>query len=455
MIIKHRFFIIISCSCLLVIMSCVKDRNFEILDTNCLDTQIETIVISDLKSLYAGETVQIHEDLAIYGYVVSSDKKGNFFNVIHFQDKPAEPTEGLQIELELRDSHLFFDVGQKIVIKLKNLYLGESNGVYKVGGVFTSFGNRSVGRLPKNQVFEHVLTTCDNNFGIQPLKTTIQDLNMTMINTLIMIDDVEFEENELGKPFAIEEEETIRTLIDCNDNELSLNNSGYADFQPEILSDRMGSVTGVLTYNDNEFQLIIRDLNDVKFDKDRCEDFVDEFTSEFLLISEIADPDNNSGARFIELYNSSSESLSLKGWTLQRYTNNSLEVSSIIDLSGLTIEGNNFLVISPNADEFENVYGFAPDLAVGTNSPADSNGDDNIVLVDPFGSIIDIFGIIGEDGSNTDHEFEDGKALRKEEVIMGNTVFNVNEWMIYNDTGLNGTINEPQNAPMNFTPGAR
>tara|TARA_R110000751_G_scaffold7825_4_gene31799 strand:+ start:59 stop:871 length:813 start_codon:yes stop_codon:yes gene_type:complete len=270
-----------------------------------------------------------------------------------------------------------------------------------------------------------------------------------------MIDDVEFEENELGKPFAIEEEETIRTLIDCNDNELSLNNSGYADFQPEILSDRMGAVTGVLTYNDNEFQLIIRDLNDVKFDKDRCEDFVDEFTSEFLLISEIADPDNNSGARFIELYNSSSESLSLKGWTLQRYTNNSLEVSSIIDLSGLTIEGNNFLVISPNADEFENVYGFAPDLAVGTNSPADSNGDDNIVLVDPFGSIIDIFGIIGEDGSNTDHEFEDGRALRKEEVIMGNTVFNVNEWMIYNDTGLNGTINEPQNAPMNFTPGAR
>ena len=436
-------------------MSCVKDRNFEILDTNCLDTQIETIEISDLKSLYAGETVQIHEDLAIYGYVVSSDKKGNFFNVIHFQDKPAEPTEGLQIELELRDSHLFFDVGQKIVIKLKNLYLGESNGVYKVGGVFTSFGNRSVGRLPKNQVFEHVLTTWDNNFGIQPLKTTIQDLNMTMINTLIMIDDVEFEENELGKPFAIEEEETIRTLIDCNDNELSLNNSGYADFQPEILSDRMGAVTGVLTYNDNEFQLIIRDLNDVKFDKDRCEDFVDEFTSEFLLISEIADPDNNSGARFIELYNSSSESLSLKGWTLQRYTNNSLEVSSTTDLSGLTIEGNNFLVISPNADEFENVYGFAPDLAVGTNSPADSNGDDNIVLVDPFGSIIDIFGIIGEDGSNTDHEFEDGRALRKEEVIMGNTVFNVNEWMIYNDTGLNGTINEPQNAPMDFTPGAR
>ena len=65
-------------------MSCVKDRDFEILDTNCLDTQIETIEISDLKSLYAGETVQIHEDLAIYGYVVSSDKKGNFFNVIHF-----------------------------------------------------------------------------------------------------------------------------------------------------------------------------------------------------------------------------------------------------------------------------------------------------------------------------------------------------------------------------------
>lgn len=440
---------------LLVFMSCVKNRNFDAPEIICSEGEFEIIDISELKNFYKGETVQIQDDLVIKGYVISSDKEGNFFNTIYFQDQSSNPSDGMQIELELRDSHLFFNVGQQIIIKLKGMYLGESNGVYKVGGVFTSFGNRSVGRLPKNVVFDHVLLSCKANDGIVPLSTSISELNQTMIGTLVEIGNIEFKEEELGKTFAIEEEETIRTLIDCNDNELSIVNSGYADFQAELLPEKMGTATGILTYNDNEYQLIIRDVYDLDFNEERCEDFIDEFTSTSILISEIADPNNNAGARFIELYNASSDSLSLKGWTLQRYTNDNVEVSSSIDLSELTIEANGLLVISPNAEEFEIVYGFVPDLGVGTNSPADSNGDDNIVLVDPFGKIIDIFGVVGEDGSNTNHEFEDGRALRRPEIVSGNAIFNANEWQIFNDTGEMGTVNEPKNAPMDFTPGER
>lgn len=455
MIIKNIIYWILGMGILLLFMSCVKNRNFDAPEIICSEGEFEIIDISELKNFYKRETVQIQDDLVIKGYVISSDKEGNFFNTIYFQDESSNPSDGMQIELELRDSHLFFNVGQQIIIKLKGLYLGESNGVYKVGGVFTSFGNRSVGRLPKNVVFDHVLLSCKANDGIVPLSTSISELNQTMIGTLVEIGNIEFKEDELGKTFAIEEEETIRTLIDCNDNELSIVNSGYADFQAELLPEKMGTATGILTYNDNEYQLIIRDVNDLDFNEERCEDFIDEFTSTSILISEIADPNNNAGARFIELYNASSDSLSLKGWTLQRYTNDNVEVSSSIDLSELTIEANGLLVISPNAEEFEIVYGFVPDLGVGTNSPADSNGDDNIVLVDPFGKIIDIFGIVGQDGSNTNHEFEDGRALRRPEIINGNAIFNANEWQIFNDTGEMGTVNEPKNAPMDFTPGER
>jgi hypothetical protein len=74
-------------------------------------------------------------------------------------------------------------------------------------------------------------------------------------------------------------------------------------------------------------------------------------------------------------------------------------------------------------------------------------------LVDPFGQLIDIFGVIGEDGSGTSHEFEDGRAFRKNEVSMANRVFTISEWVVYNDTGASGTINQPQNAPGDFTPG--
>lgn len=439
----------------IMLFSCVKNREFDTPAIDCSDSEFTFISISELKNIYKGETIQIQEDLVVKGYVISSDKEGNFFNTIYFQDEPSNPSDGMQIELELRDSHLFFNVGQQIIIKLKGLYLGESNDVYKIGGVFTSFGNRSVGRLPKNLVFDHVLVSCKENVGVEPTSIAILDLNEAMLNTLVVVTDVEIKQEELGETFAIKEQETLRTMIDCGDNELVIVNSGYADFQSEILPDKMGTATGILTMDNSQFQLIIRSLDDLSFDQDRCEDFIDEFTSSSIFISEIADPNNNAGARFVEIYNASEESLSLKGWVLERYTNDNIEVSSSIDLSEYEIPGKGFLVISPNTEEFNNVYGFEPDVSVGTNSPADSNGDDNLVLVDPFGTIVDIFGVIGEDGSNTNHEFEDGRAVRKIEIDSNNTIFDPTEWLIYNDTGDVGTINMPQNAPLDFSPGVR
>ena len=439
----------------LMLSSCVKNREFDAPDIECSDAEYAFISLSELKNMYNGETIQIQEELVISGYVISSDKDGNFFNTIHFQDEPSNPLGGMKIELELRDAHLFFNVGQQIIIKLKGLYLGESKGIYKIGGVFTSFGNRSVGRLPKNVVFDHILASCKEYVGIEPTSVAISELNEAMLNTLVVVTDVEIKQEELGEPFAIKEEETLRTLVDCGDNELVIVNSGYADFQAEILPDKMGTATGILTQDNNQYQLILRSVEDLLFNQERCEELIDEFTSASIFISEISDPNNNAGARFVELYNASEETLSLKGWRLERYTNDNIEVSSSIDLSEYIIEGNGLLVISPNAEEFKNVYGFESNISVSTNSPADSNGDDTIVLVDPFGDIIDIFGVIGEDGSNTDHEFEDGAAVRKLGVVSGNSIFTTSEWTIYNDTGDAGTINQPQNAPLDFSPGVR
>src|SRR5690606_322972 len=145
----------------------------------------------------------------------------------------------------------------------------------------------------------------------------------------------------------------------------------------------------------------------------------------FVFISELADPDNNLDARFIELYNSGDADINLNGWELRRYTNDNTEVSSRLDLSGNTILSKNTFVIAGNAAEFEAVYGFPPDLeAASSSSAANSNGDDNIELVNSAGTVIDLFGVVGEDGSNTNHEFEDGKAVRNPEITKGNPVYN-------------------------------
>ncbi|MFS4492493.1 lamin tail domain-containing protein [Maribacter sp. 2308TA10-17] len=212
---------------------------------------------------------------------------------------------------------------------------------------------------------------------------------------------------------------------------------------------------GILLREKDNFRLAIRSINDIDFTEERCAEIITEFTSNQIFISELADPNNNSKARFVELYNSASEPLLLNGWKLLRYTNDNIEVSSTIDLSGFTIEGESTLIISPNAMEFEKVYGFQPDMAVGVNSPADSNGDDNLQLVDPLGTVIDVFGVVGEDGSNTNHEFEDGRAVRNVKVKEANPIYTFDEWRIFNDTGGQGTTKETKNAPEDFTPGIR
>ena len=439
----------------LIFTACVKDRDFDALTENC-STELEpNATFAQVKALYNGELLQIQEDWIIEGYVISSDRAGNFFSILYFQDNPVNPTEGFQIEIDVRDNHLLFPVGSRILIRLKGLYLGQSRDVYSIGGTFEAFGTTSVGRLPALKIPEHVFLSCDEPMPIVPRTISISELDASMTNTLIKFQDLEFALEELDNLFAIEREETERTLVDCLDNELTLLNSGFSDFQAEALPSGNGTITGVLLRENDDYFLAIRDLEDIDFNNERCEDVITEFTSNQIFFSELADPNNNAGARFVELYSSSQTPLDLNGWTIRRYTNANTEISSTIDLSGLVIANESTLVISPNPQEFELVYGFAPDLGVGTNSPADSNGDDNLELVDPFGTVIDVFGVVGEDGSGTNHEFEDGGAFRSIEVTFGNPTYTFSEWIIFNDTGNAGTTNLPQNAPEDFTPNDR
>lgn len=437
----------------LLFVSCVKDRGFNAPKNQC-NNLTPTITFQELNNLYIDDIVKIHEDLILEGYIVSSDIASNFFGTIYIQDKAENPTMGIAFHVDLRDYYLSYPSGSKVFIKLKNLYLDIKNDAFQLGGVFSSFGNLSVGRLPSLQVQEHILLSCDAS-NVTPLNTNISALNDDMRYTLVQLDSLEFLEEDFGKTFAEPQEETIRILKDCNGNEIELVNSGYSDFQPDLLPENNGSVTGVLVNDGNDYQLQIRDLNDLNFANDRCPPIITEFTSNQIFISELADPENNVGARFIELYNAANTALSLNGWVLNRYTNGNTSVSSSIDLSAYTIEANSTFVISPNATEFESVYGFAPNMGVVTNSPADSNGDDNLELVDPFGVVIDVFGVIGEDGSGTNHEFEDGKAERNTNIINANATYTFSEWIVFNDTGASGTTNTPQLAPADFTPGVR
>jgi hypothetical protein len=170
-----------------------------------------------------------------------------------------------------------------------------------------------------------------------------------------------------------------------------------------------------------------------------------------VFITEIADPNNAADARYVELYNAGDSDVDLStGWFLQRYTNDNAEPQDSILLTG-TIAAKGFYIICANNTTFNSTFGFDADEDIGTGGPADSNGDDNIQLGDNNKNIVDIFGVPGEDGSGTAHEFEDGRAERVDTVTVGKATWNAVEWNIDNDGGAgDGAID----APDGFDPGA-
>ncbi|MAP05957.1 MAG: hypothetical protein CMP79_04895 [Formosa sp.] len=176
-----------------------------------------------------------------------------------------------------------------------------------------------------------------------------------------------------------------------------------------------------------------------------------------VIITEIADPNNAaSTARFVEIHNVSNSDVDMTGWELKRWTNDNAEptASSAVDLSSLgNFQSGEIAVIGKSG--FEGVYGFPPSI-ISSNSSVDSNGDDQLAIFDGSGTIIDIFGVPGEDGTGTCHEFEDGRAERKATVTNAQAVWNEAEWNVWADSTVSGCTsheNSPKNAPDDFDPG--
>jgi hypothetical protein len=169
-----------------------------------------------------------------------------------------------------------------------------------------------------------------------------------------------------------------------------------------------------------------------------------------LLITEITDPQNSStSGRYIEIYNSGNQDIDLSnGYALVRWTNASTTPQSSVGLTGI-IPAGGFYVACNSATNFLATYGVVASQSIGIGGPADSNGDDNIALLAPDGSIIDMFGVAGEDGSGTGHEFEDGRAERACSSTLPTTTWQASDWNIDNDSGGG---NGPQYAPADFDP---
>ncbi len=257
------------------LFSCVEDSDYGIPDqaTACVETSLTVnATIAEVKALYKGSIVQIEDDMVIEGYVVSNDQSGNFFKTLQFQDAIENPTEGFQIDLDVSDLYLLYPVGSRVLISVKDLYLDNYNGVLKLGGIYEqSSGSIAVGRLDAARWKNHVSGTCDEIKTITPTSTSVADITDAMINTLITVQNTQVDVANLCQTYAVEGVNTNINLIDCDENELLLRNSGYADFYNQLLPSGSGTITGVLGKFGSDYQLYIRDTDDVSMNDARCD----------------------------------------------------------------------------------------------------------------------------------------------------------------------------------------
>ena len=114
-------------------------------------------------------------------------------------------------------------------------------------------------------------------------------------------------------------------------------------------------------------------------------------------------------------------------WSAERYSNGGTNPGSI-PLTG-SIAGFGTYVVANNASEFTNEYGFAPDAESGN---ASGNGDDVYTLLHN-GQIVDVYGVIGVDGSGETWEYTDSVAQR-DPLAIANPTFDQGEWTITSGT---------------------
>ena len=156
-----------------------------------------------------------------------------------------------------------------------------------------------------------------------------------------------------------------------------------------------------------------------------------------VIITEIADPVDNTAARYVEIYNVGTTGFDLTGYYLGRWTNDNATptTSAKVSLTSIgTLGAGQFAIIAANETAFKTAFDVNPDINAGTGGAAGSNGDDQIAIFDSSDAIVDLFGVPGEDGNDPDvtcHEFEDGRAERKAGITSAASTWNEAEWNVW------------------------
>ena len=256
------------------------ENNFETPNpiTENLNLEATTSMNSVIRGLNSFEEniITFTDDILIEGYVVSSDKAGNFYNELIIQDATENPSTGIAVQIDENSLFERFPFGSKIYIQLNGLSIGYQKGVIELGRL----NENEIETLTQFLIDEHIFRSGEVE-SITPLPLVLSRINNDHINLYITAENMQFPLELLGQnPITLAAENTdsfdgIRPMFNCNEDlELLLSTSVFSSFKTLTLPSDSGVVKGVLTrdFSDFNFVLKMNSANDLSFTSEsRCE----------------------------------------------------------------------------------------------------------------------------------------------------------------------------------------
>ena len=220
------------------------------------NADVELVSIASLREQSSTTPQKITGDVYIEGRVLSSDDSRNIWNSIYITDLSGTA------DIRIVDKYLYkrFPCGSKVRVSCNSLHAYLYNGILTIGLDREKYWVTSI---PNDRISVY-LESLASPIEIITLRKTIGELSASALGYYVNIRGVQFQDSDLGSYWADPGIVTKRTLVDQTGDTLIVRTLPDASFALYELPIGSGSIGGILIFDDDEYQLIVTNYQDVK-----------------------------------------------------------------------------------------------------------------------------------------------------------------------------------------------
>jgi hypothetical protein len=255
--------------------SCVNESSYDEPQNTLQTTELTTTkTVAEIAAIAGSTPVQYTDDDVIEAYVTSNDEAGTFYKSISFQDKLAADGTLIGFSVPINATTLFgkgFTPGRKVYIKLKDLYIAKVYGSLQIGTLY----NGTIGRISEFDYKKHLFVSSD----VVSEDTLVRTLTLAQAytdanqNTLVDLSVVEFSDSSLERTYYDVDSGGGATnhylSSSAGGTDRIIRFSSFALFTVKQVPSGSGTIRGVLTKYNSDFQFIVRYESDIKLDGPR------------------------------------------------------------------------------------------------------------------------------------------------------------------------------------------